>query len=131
MSLLRFLIVFCSGTVLSWAAWVLVIMMLNPTSGGAVALLLFFSSFFMALVGTATIIGFFLRYWMEQEKIPFRQIGIALRQAVILGTVATIALMLQGQRMLNIWSLLIMIVLAIIVESFFLAGQATRRTNHA
>lgn len=129
MSLLSFLLILATGTALSWTAWILVIILLSPTSGGMVALMLFYGSFFMALLGTVTIIGFFLRYWLEKEAIPFRQIAVAMRQATILSVSGTVALLLQSRRLLNLWALLIMIVLAIVIESFFLVGQTTRRTD--
>lgn len=128
MSLIRFLIILGVGTALSWTAWVLVLMTLDPVSGGSVALMLFHGSFFLALFGSATIIGFFLRYWLEKETVLFRQITIAVRHATIVASGASIALLLQGQRLLNLWSILALAGLAIVIELFFLAGQTRRPT---
>lgn len=129
MSLVRFLIILGAGTLLSWTAWVLVLMTLDPVSGGLVALMLFHGSFFLALFGSATIIGFFLRYWMEKEKILFRQIAIAVRHGLIVATGSTLALLLQGQRLLNVWSIIAIVALAVVIELFFLAGQTKRPTS--
>jgi len=126
MSLIRFLIILGAGTVLSWTAWVLVLVTLDPIGGGSVALMLFYGSFFLALFGTATIFGFFLRYWLEKETVLFRQIAIALRHGTIVACGASLALLLQGQRLLNIWSALALVALAVVVELFFLAGQTKR-----
>lgn len=129
MSLVRFLIILSAGTLLSWTAWVLVLLTLDPTSSGVVALLLFFGSFFLALFGTATIGGFFLRYWFEKETILFRQIAIAIRHGLIVSTGSTLALILQGQRLLNVWSIVAIVALAVVIELFFLAGQTKRPAN--
>lgn len=126
MSLVRFLIILGAGTMLSWTAWVLVLLTLDPVSGGSVTLMLFYGSFFLALFGTATIAGFFLRYWLEKETVLFRQIAIALRHGTIVACGSSLALLLQGQRLLNIWSVVALVALAIVVELFFLAGQTKR-----
>lgn len=128
MSLIRFLIILGIGTVLSWTAWVLVLMTLDPISGGSIALMLFHGSFWLALFGTTTIIGFFLRYWLEKETVLFRQITVAVRHATIVASGSSLALLLQGQRLLNIWSIIALAALAIVVELFFLSGQTRRPT---
>ncbi len=126
MSLVRFLIILGLGTALSWTAWILVLTMLDPQTGGLAAIGLFYLSWWLALLGTVTIIGFFMRYWLEKEKVMFRQLSVALRQALLLSGGATVALMLQSRRLLSVWTMLSLIVLLFVAESFFLAGQADR-----
>jgi Na+/melibiose symporter-like transporter len=129
MSLVRFLIFLGIGTDLSWAAWGLVLYLLDPQTGGFAALSLFYSSFFLAGVGTLTIVGFFLRYWLEKEKLPFNQIRVALRQGLLIVGGLIIALMLQSQRLLNLWTMIVLLLLMGVIEVFFLAGQA-RHDHH-
>lgn len=123
MSLVRFLIALGVGSVLSWTAWILVLTTLDPFSGGVIVLTLFYGSGALALLGTLTLGGFFLRYWLEKEKIPFQQIAVALRQATTVTAATMIGLILQASRLLTGWTLAILIVVTILVELFFLAGQ--------
>lgn len=126
MSLLRFLIILGAGTICSWTAWVLVLLTLDPITGGPIALLLFYGSFFLAMFGTATIIGFFIRFWLEKEKVLFRQISTALRHGTVVGVATTVMLLLQSQRVLNIWAILGLLALAVVIELFVLAGETRR-----
>ena len=126
MSLVKFLIILGTGTILSWTAWVLVITMFDPFTGGPVAHFLFYLSFILALFGTITIIGFFLRYWLEKETVLFRQIGISLRQGLLLSSGATLALLLQSRRLASPWTLLAIMALIVVVELYFLAGETRR-----
>ncbi len=104
----------------------LVVITLDPIHNGVIALLLFFSSFFLAVFGTTTIFGFFVRYWFEKETVLFRQIAIAVRHGLIVASGSTVALVLQGQRLVNVWSIVALVALAIVIELFFLAGQTKR-----
>ncbi|MBI3572785.1 MAG: hypothetical protein HY092_01125 [Candidatus Kerfeldbacteria bacterium] len=125
MSLIRFLVVVSIGTALSWVSWVMIITSLDPSGGGSV-LALFYLSLFLALMGSLTIIGFFLRYWLEADKVLFQQIAVSLRQASLLSGALVLALMLQAARWLNVWTLIILLLLAGVIEMFFLAGQTQR-----
>jgi hypothetical protein len=126
MSLIRFIVILSIGTILSWLTWTVVIVSLDPYTGGGLALLLFYVSSWLAALGTITIIGFFLRAWWEKESVYFRQVATALRQGALISTGATIALLLQGARWLNIWSGISLVLLVLVTEMFFLAGQARR-----
>lgn len=126
MSLVRFLIILAIGTVTSWLAWGLVINTMDPANGGAVALLLFYGSLTLAIFGTVTLAGFFLRYWLERDTVLFRQIGVAMRHGTILTVMAVVLLLLQSQRVLNLWSIIALLALAVVIELFFVAGQSKR-----
>jgi hypothetical protein len=123
MSLVRFLIALGVGSVLSWTAWILVLTTLDPFSGGVIVIALFYGSSALALLGTLTLGGFFLRYWLEKEKIPFQQIAVSLRQATTVTAAVMVGLLLQAARLLSWWTLTILIAVTILSELFFLAGQ--------
>ena len=134
MPLLRFMAILAFGTVLSWAAWLVTVFRLDPYTDGTFAVALFMISAFLAVSGTLTIIGFFLRYWLEEQKIIFRQFAVAGRQALVLTSGLAIVAGLQLGSMLHLWSAILVLMLVIIVELFFQAGEHRRQlasTNHA
>jgi len=127
MSLVRFIVILSVGTLLSWGTWILVVTTLDPYSDGALALTLFYTSLWLALLGTVTIISLFLRVWLEKEGVFFPQVATSLRQATFISSGVIVDLMLQGARWLNVWSGLSLAILVILLEVFFLAGQTERR----
>lgn len=123
------MILLAFGTALAWAAWILVLVRLNPYSDGLPALVLFFGSAAVAVAGTLTIAGFFLRYWLEREQVIFRQFAVASRQAIILTSGCLIVGILQLQGMLRIWSAGLVLLLVLIIELFIQAGTYRRAVH--
>jgi hydrogenase-4 membrane subunit HyfE len=123
------MILLAFGTALAWAAWILVLVRLNPYSDGLPALVLFFGSAAVAVAGTLTIAGFFLRYWLEREQVIFRQFAVASRQAIILTSGFLIVGILQLQGMLRIWSAGLVLLLVLIIELFIQAGTYRRAVH--
>ncbi|MBI2984752.1 MAG: hypothetical protein HYY50_03960 [Candidatus Kerfeldbacteria bacterium] len=129
MSLAKFLIILGAGTIMSWTAWWLVLTTLNPFTNGAVAPALFYLSLWLALLGTITLLGFFVRYWLDREKVLFRQVEIALREAIILSSGTILALLLQAARLLRWWTAVVLALLVLMVEFFYLATDSRRIRN--
>lgn len=129
MSAVKFLLYSLIGTLLSWGTWVIVLFRIDPDSGGWVAKTLFFSSLWLALLGTATLVGFGGRYLFERQAMPYRQMTVAARQALILSITTIILLAFQAGRSLSWWVGVLIFLIAAGTESFFLLGQARHRTD--
>ena len=129
MSIIRFMLILAFATLLSWAAWILVVVRLNPYSDGLTALVLFFGSAAVAVAGTLTILGFFVRYWLEKGQVLYRQFAVASRQAIIVTAGCLVIGVLQLQHILRPWSALLVLLIAVIIELFIQAGSY-RRTVH-
>lgn len=114
---------------MAWGTWVIVIFRIDPLANPVIAPLLFFTSLFLALLGTATILGFLARVWFERTGIIYRQMTVAARQALNFSLVAAFLLLLQAGRALSPWTAVLTVLVAIGVESFFLLGQTRQRTD--
>lgn len=124
MTISRYLISMIVGTLLSWGAWFLVIFQTDPTDANFLSFIIFYISLFLALVGTLSIIGFSARAIFNKAKEPyFRQVKKAFRHGLLFSLLVIICLVLQSQRMLNWWNLLILVMLVVFFELYFLTGK--------
>lgn len=131
MSLVRFLIMVAVGTLLSWAAWTAVLLTLDPFANPVVGPLLFYVSGWLAVVGTMVLAGFFVRHWFERDGVPFVQIATALRQGLLLASVIVMSLVLQRAGVLNAWTLLLLLCIAVGIEFFYWASQPDGQRHRA
>lgn len=124
MTLSRYLISMIVGTLLSWGAWFFVMFQTDPVEANLLSFIIFYISLFLALVGTLSIVGFSIRAALNKSKEPyFRQVKKAFRHGLLFSLLIIISLILQGQRMLNWWNLLILVMLVIFFELYFLTGK--------
>lgn len=103
---------------LSWAAWSIVILKLDPYESTGMALGLFFVSLLFALIGTFTLLGFGLRRWVGKQEIYYHHLTVSLRQGLLLSlcTVSSMGLLILG--LLTWWNGLLMVIAAVLVELY-------------
>jgi predicted MFS family arabinose efflux permease len=131
MSLKRYLIIMSLSTLLLWLAWGLVIIFIDPVTGGIMGVSLFYISLFLALTGSFSVIGFFVRSrFAKKEEVLFNQVGVSLRHAILFSVLITGSLLLQSNRLLTWWNALIFIVILIVIESLFMM-RSNENKSHA
>lgn len=112
------------ATLLSWAAWVVVINRLGPYSNDRMlALVLFFVSFFFAITGTLTLIGYGLRVYFHRNEIFFSHIGTSLRQGILLAVFVCFCLLFQMYRVFTWWNAGLLFLSLALIEVFFLSRR--------
>ncbi len=114
----QYLITIGLTAALSWAAWIIVILKLDPYESTGVALGLFFVSLFFALIGTFTLLGFGLRRWVGKQEVYYHHLTVSLRQGFLLSfcTVLSIALLMLG--LLTWWNGLLLVTVAVLIELY-------------
>lgn len=123
MTLGQYLIGMSIGTVFSWAAWVIIIINLNPYSSGIIGLIAFYISLFLALVGTIALLGFFIRVWISRKEVIFAHVGTSFRQAILLAIILIGLLLLQSFGALNWWVALLFVSAITLLEFYFLSRE--------
>lgn len=111
-----------SGTALSWLAWGVVLLKLDPYQEPNLALPLFFLSLFVALSGTFTLLLAFLKKWRTKDQIYVKHIMISLRQGILLSLCTTACSGLLSLGLLRVWNGLLLVTLMMLIE-FFLSGK--------
>ena len=114
-------------TLFCWLAWLVVLYFINPQEAGIVGFLLFYCSLFVALVGTFSLLGFFLRVWFSRQEVIFRHLGISTRQSLWFSLLLVGVLIIQGAGYMRWWSVGLLVLLLIILEFFFLSKRVAHR----
>ncbi len=109
---------------LSLFAWLLVINKLSPFENLGLALTLFFITFFIMMTSLLTVFGFYFRVWLFKNDIFYKHINIALRQGVFLSLIAVFCLVFQMLRVLTWWSGFLIVIIAVLLESYFSAKDS-------
>lgn len=120
MSLFRYLIILSFVTVASWSAWVCVLVFMNP-SGGIMSKLLFYITLALAFMSTFHLGGVLFRYLWSRDTVANKHVKIASRQSILFTLLFLATLVLQSFRYLAWWNLLLLVVLFLLVELFFIS----------
>lgn len=122
MNLRQYLITMVFSTLLCWAAWVFVILNIDPFETGFVGFVFFYISLFLALIGTISLIIFGIyRVFGSREMPLFRHVRMSFRTACILSILALGGLYLQSLSVLSLFNTLIFGTICIIIVSFDLS----------
>ncbi len=122
MTLKNCLIGLVASTVLCFAAWILILLNVDPAATNWQGFLLFYLSLFFALVSLLTLVGFFIRSKLFSNKPIFTQAGISFRHSVFFSIIAIGTLILQGMKMLN-WQNALLLVIGIVILEFYFMNQ--------
>ena len=109
---------------LSFAAWVMVILYINPEKSGVAGQALFYASTFLFFAGV--LILFFT--WMrrkarDDDEIAFTYLGTSFRQGILMALLLIGLLVLQQYRLLIWWDGALVIVGVFLMELYFLTRK--------
>lgn len=127
MTLRRYLLTMAATTALCWAAFGIVVFRIDPYTAGPLGLVLFFVSLFFAIWGTLSLCGFVVRFIVLKDVVPFRYIGISLRQALWFSIILCLSLLIVTQEIYTWWMSLLLLIGFSTLEGFFLARRLEAR----
>jgi uncharacterized protein YacL len=114
------------GFLVSWGSLLGVLFFINPRQAGMLGFTLFFLALFLATASTASLVGYGLRRFIAPGQIPAYSVRYSLRQGILLGLLLDGILLLQSLRLMRWWLVLILVIIFISLEFFFLSyDQAT------
>ena len=121
MTLRAYIILILAATVSCYLGLLAVVYFFDPTVSGSLSLVLFYLSLALALIGTFSLLGLFVRLIFTKDKLMFRKVITSFRQGIWLALLVCIALYLGKIKMLD-WKYLILPIIAFtLLEIFFLS----------
>jgi len=115
------------GTVLTWAAWILVVLFLDPLTAGWLGFSVFYLALYLALTGTFSLLGLLLRRLFFKNELVYRQVTISFRQAFSFSFLVIAALFLQSKQLLTWWNMFFLIAALTFLEFAVIAYQGRGR----
>ena len=127
MSLKRYLFLMTISTLFCWLAWLMVLFYIDPSTTGRTGLACFYFSLFFSLLGTFSLLGLIVRLIVKRDDLPFKKVGISLRQALWFSLIVIISLSLLAENLFMWWSAAILLFAFVALEAFFLTIFLDRR----
>ncbi len=105
------------GTCFCWVAWAFVILNIAPADAGTTGMLFFYSSLFLAIVGTFSVLGFVIRQKLiKNEDAVMRHARHTFRQSIFIGLLAVITLYLLASDLFAWWNFVLLVLLFLALE---------------
>lgn len=119
MVLHRYVFLGVIATLFSWGAWTLILFTVDPATSGGLGLGSFLLTLFVAVLGTATLLGIALRRALAGSAVAYHVLGVSVRQAVFLSLIVTGSLLLKAMNLFTWWSIGLLFGGLVILEYFF------------
>lgn len=122
MSFRGYIIAMLVATLLSWAAWLLVLIKVNPNEVQDLGFVLFYASLLLALLGTFSLLGLVFRHLRVRKKFLVEKVVTSFRQGLWFAVVVVAALILQSKGILTWVNVVLVVGIVTIMEFFFLSA---------
>lgn len=118
------------ATLIAWLGLFMVVASFDPYQAGILVMIFFYLSFGLSILGSLTLLGFWLRkLFMRKKELSHNLVSESFRQAIIFSCVLVIALLLQSARLLTWWNIILIILAATMLEFIFLVFRQQGREN--
>lgn len=113
------------ATMICWSAFAYVIFTVNPVITNWIGFTLFYTSLFLAIIGTAAILGFVIRFVAMKKEIAFRLVNEAFRQSFLFAILLIVSLILLSQELFT-WLNLFFLIIGLSVLEFFMLSYKSK-----
>lgn len=121
MNLKQYLAFLTFGTIISWFAFVVIIINIDPVTAGTLAFFVLYATMFFGLLGLFSCVATFVRAIKSPKQAVEKVMKISLRQGLILSVLIEGALILSSQNKLTWWMLLLIVACVGILEFVFIS----------
>lgn len=131
MTLRQYLIIMSLASAICWAVWIAVVFFYDPQTAGLFGFLLFYISQFLAVLGTFSVTGFFIRSRIApSDDVVFRYVKKTFRQGFLFSGLLTLALLLLQFRLLTWWNTFLLVALYIFLEVIIFTQRKYQNRNY-
>ncbi|MEK7131305.1 MAG: hypothetical protein AAB797_01035 [Patescibacteria group bacterium] len=124
MTLRQYLVLMSVGAAICWLAWFFVLGSVDPSQAGFFGFLFFYSSLFLALAGTFSVIGFLIKkIVLKNDQIVFHHVRSTFRQSLLVATVIILGLILLQIKLLAWWNGILLILLFAAIEGVIFTNR--------
>lgn len=125
MTLRSYLIIMIIATIICWGAFIFTLWTINPEITNWLGFLLFYLSLFLALSGTAAIVGFLIRFVGLKHELAFYSVKTAFRQSFLFAFLIVAILFLSAYNLFS-WLNLFLLIISLSILEFFLISYSSR-----
>lgn len=126
MTLKKYLMLTALATAVCWTVFLFVSSVINPELTSWLGFLVFYLALFMAISGTASLIGFLIRFVALRHELAFYAVKVAYRQSFMFALFIVAILMLLAQGLFNWLNLFMLIAVFVITEMVMIHSQKNR-----
>ena len=119
MTLRSYLTMMASATIVCWLAFAFIVFSVNPDATNWIGFLLFYFSLFLSLAGTASLVGFVIRFVGLKQELAFRAVKEAFRQSFLFAFLIIAILFLLSKNLFG-WLNVLLLVVGLSVLEYFL-----------
>ena len=121
MTLRWYLAVMAITSSVCWAMFAYIINTVNPEITNWVGFMLFYGALFLSLVGTFSVLGFFVRFILLKKELIFRSVKEAFRQSFLLSFLCVACLYLLSKNLFT-WMNVVALAVCLTVLELFLVS---------
>jgi len=121
MTLRAYLIVMTFATLIAWGIFGFVLFNINPLITNWIGFSFFYVSLFLALLGSAALIGFLVRFVILKKELAFRLVAEAFRQSFLFSLFVVASLLLLSKDLFSWLNLLLLIISLSVLEYFLIS----------
>jgi len=128
MNLRQYLSIMLFSSALCWVAWLFVVFNIDPFETNLLSFGFFYVSFFLALLGTLSLILFWIYCASNHRHDPmYLLVQKSFRDSIALSAFLVFLLFLQGARLLNLWNFIILVAAAVSLAVFLIFNKKVSR----
>jgi len=115
------------ATAACYLSFFAVIYFFDPFESGFRALFFFYTSLFLALIGTFSILGLFLRLIFTKDNLVFKKVIVSFRQSIWFAFLIIISLHMLSSQLLGWKNLIILVFAFTLIELFFISYKPKKK----